>query len=49
MKSGHADGQFIAIVLTAASSDPVMAIVIFAAKELLIIQCMGHDIRVKDK
>jgi len=46
IKSSHADGRFTAIGLTAASGDPVMAIVIFATKELSFIQRMGHDIMV---
>ena len=46
IKSSHATGRFTAIGLTAASGDPVMAIVIFAAKELSFIQRMGHDIMI---
>ena len=38
MKSSHKDGRFTAIGLTAANGEPVMAIVIFAAKELTFCQ-----------
>ena len=47
IKSSHKDGRFTAIGLTAANSDPVMVIIIFAALELSFIQRMGHDVRVE--
>lgn len=46
IKSSHADGRFTTIGLTATSGDPVMAIVIFAAKALSFVQRMGHDIMI---
>ena len=46
IKSSHRDGRMTVIGLTAASGDPVMAIIIFAAEELTFEQRMGHDIRV---
>ena len=45
IKSSHKDGRFSAIGLTAAATDdPVMVIIIFAAMELSFVQRMGHDI-----
>ena len=46
MKTSHKDEQFALIGLTAACENPVMAIVIFAAEELLFEQRMGHNISV---
>ena len=44
-KSSHTDGRFTAIGITAASGEPVMAIIIFSAMELNFVQRMGHDVR----
>ena len=46
IKSSHKDGRFTLIGLTAATGDPVMCIMIFAAEELTFEQRMGSDIRV---
>ena len=44
IKASHKDGRFTLIGLTAATGDPVMCIVIFAAEELTFEQRMGIDI-----
>ena len=44
IKSSHKDGRFTLIGLTAATGDPVMCIIIFAAEELSFEQRMGSDI-----
>jgi len=46
IKASHKDGPFTLIGLTAATGDPVMCIVIFAAEELTFEQRMGRDIHV---
>ena len=46
VKNSHKDSRFTAIGITAASGEPVMAIIIFAAEELTFEQRMGHDIRI---
>ena len=46
IKSSHKDGKFTTIGLTAASGEPVMAIIIFAGEELTFEHRMGHDIRI---
>ena len=45
VKSSHKDGRFTVIELIATSSEAVMAILIFAAEELIFEQRMGHDLR----
>jgi len=46
IKSSNATGRFTAIGLTVASGDPMMAIIIFAVKELSFIQRMDRDIMI---
>ena len=46
LSGSNVDSRFTAIGLTAASGEPVMCVVIFAAEELTFDQQMGHDVRV---
>jgi len=46
LTGSNVDARFTAIGLTAASGDPVMCVIIFAAEELTFSQQMGHDIRI---
>ena len=46
LSGSNVNSRFTAIGLTAASGEPVMCVVIFAAEELTFDQRMGHDVRV---
>ena len=45
ISSSHADSRVTVIGLTAATGDPVMCVIIFAAEELSYEQRFGHDLR----
>ena len=46
-KSSHNTGRFTAIGLTAATGEPVIAIIIFSGKEMVFLQRMEYDVRVQ--